>query len=103
MSCSGKTACLPPPPFTVADTDKSMAVLWLLLLSLGALFFSSNAQDTYSKLPETYRKGVNLALEKVNSHAGIQHHFRFYGSVTKSDIEVLYLYYMYMVWFSDIV
>uniref|UniRef100_A0A7N6BBF0 Retinoic acid receptor responder protein 2 n=1 Tax=Anabas testudineus TaxID=64144 RepID=A0A7N6BBF0_ANATE len=60
----------------------------LLLLSLGALFFSSNAQDAYNKLPETYRKGVDLALDKVNSHAGIQHHFLFFGSVTKSDTEI---------------
>lgn len=62
----------------------------LLLLSLGALFFLTNAQDAYNELPETYRKGVDLALEKINSYAGLQHHFLFFRSVTKSDIEVLY-------------
>ncbi len=74
----------------VADTGRKMAVLLLLLFSVGAVFFSSNAQEAYNKLPDTYRKGVDLALEKLNSHAGIQHHFLFFRSISKSDIEVLY-------------
>ncbi|KAK1884711.1 Retinoic acid receptor responder protein 2 [Dissostichus eleginoides] len=73
-----------------------MAVFLLLLVSSGALFFSSNAQGTYEKLPENYKKGVDLALEKLDSHAGIQHHFLFFRSITKSDIEpgfeVTYIY-----------
>ncbi|XP_078136448.1 uncharacterized protein LOC144536958 [Sander vitreus] len=73
-----------------------MAALLLLLFSVGALFFSSDAQEAYNNLPETYRKGVDLALEKLNSHAGIQHHFLFLRSITKSDIQpgfdVAYIY-----------
>ncbi|AWP17038.1 Hypothetical protein SMAX5B_017127 [Scophthalmus maximus] len=73
-----------------------MAALLLLLLSIGALFFSSNSQEAYNNLPETFRKGVDLALEKINSHAGIHHHFLFFRSIRKSDIEpgfdVRYIY-----------
>ncbi|KAK2886622.1 hypothetical protein Q8A73_020568 [Channa argus] len=65
-----------------------MAALELLLLSVGALFFSSNAQDAYNNLAEIYRKGVDVGLQKVNSHAGIQHHFLFYKSVTTSETEL---------------
>ncbi|KAL3040670.1 hypothetical protein OYC64_011638 [Pagothenia borchgrevinki] len=73
-----------------------MAAFLLLLVSSGVLFFSSNAQGAYEKLPENYKKGVDLALEKLVSHAGIQHHFLFFRSITKSDIEpgfeVTYVY-----------
>uniref|UniRef100_A0A8C2ZJK5 Retinoic acid receptor responder protein 2 n=1 Tax=Cyclopterus lumpus TaxID=8103 RepID=A0A8C2ZJK5_CYCLU len=73
-----------------------MAAMLLLLLGVGALFFSSNAHQAYDQLPETYRKGVDLALEKLHSHAGIQHHFLFLRSLEKSDIEpgfdVTYIY-----------
>ncbi|KAK2812890.1 hypothetical protein Q5P01_000937 [Channa striata] len=65
-----------------------MAALVLLLFSVGALFFSSNAADAYKKLPEIHRKGVDVALEKVNSHAGIQNHFLFYRSLTPSETEL---------------
>ncbi|KAF3703726.1 hypothetical protein EXN66_Car019414 [Channa argus] len=81
-----KTVC--PTPLTVTDTEKKMAALELLLLSVGALFFSSNAQDAYNNLAEIYRKGVDVGLQKVNSHAGIQHHFLFYKSVTTSETEL---------------
>ncbi|KAI3354862.1 hypothetical protein L3Q82_004657 [Scortum barcoo] len=78
-----------------------MAALLLLFFSAGALFFSSNAQETYSNLPETYRKGVDLALEKLSSHPGIQHHFLFFRSNTKSDIEpgfdVSYIYHHFFL------
>ncbi|XP_078018875.1 uncharacterized protein LOC144458917 [Epinephelus lanceolatus] len=73
-----------------------MAALFLLLFSAGALLVSSNAQEAYNQLPETYRKGVDLALEKLSAHAAIQHHFLFFRSVTKSEIEpgfdVSYIY-----------
>lgn len=65
-----------------------MAALTLLLLGVGALFLSAEAQEAYSNLPDPYKKGVDLALEKLNSHVGIQHHFLFFRSITKSDIEV---------------
>lgn len=66
----------------------------LLLISFGALFVSANAKDAYNKLPETYRKGVDLAVERLNSHSGIQHHFLFYRSIAQSDTEVLYMHVM---------
>ncbi|XP_078147550.1 uncharacterized protein LOC144543493 [Centroberyx gerrardi] len=73
-----------------------MAALLLLLLSAGALLFSANAQEAYNQLPDNYRKGVDLALEKLNSHVGIQHHFLFFRSLMKSDIQpgfdVTYIY-----------
>uniref|UniRef100_A0A3Q3IMZ6 Uncharacterized protein n=1 Tax=Monopterus albus TaxID=43700 RepID=A0A3Q3IMZ6_MONAL len=69
-----------------------MAALALLLLSIGALFFPSTAQEAYSTLPEAYKKGVDLALEKVNSHPAVQHHFLFFKSVTKSDIEFGFIF-----------
>ena len=65
------------------------ALLLLLLSSVGALLLVSDAQEAYDKLPQAYRAGVDLALEKLNSHAGIQHHFLYFRSITKSDIEVL--------------
>lgn len=74
----------------VADTKRKMAALLVLLFSVGALFFSSNAQQAYKNLPESYKKGVDLALEKLNSHDGLQHHFLFLRSIIKSDIEVMY-------------
>ncbi|KAK9527590.1 hypothetical protein VZT92_014138 [Zoarces viviparus] len=73
-----------------------MAALLLLLFSVGALFLSSNAQEAYDNLPETYRKGVDLALEKLKAHDGIHHHFLFLRSIIKSEIEpgfdVTYIY-----------
>ncbi|XP_076617158.1 uncharacterized protein LOC143339679 [Chaetodon auriga] len=74
-----------------------MAALWLLLFSAGALFSSSNAQENnYNKLSESFKRGVDLALEKLHSHAGIQHHFLFLRSVLLSDIQsgfdVKYIY-----------
>lgn len=67
---------------------RKMAVLLLLLFSVGALFLSSNAQEAYDNLPETYRKGVDLTLEKLKAHDRIHHHFLFLRSITKSEIEV---------------
>lgn len=78
--------------FIVTDTGRKMAASFLLLFIVGALFVSSNAQengDSYKQLPETFKKGVDLALENLHSHAAIQHHFLFFRSLTKSDIEVV--------------
>uniref|UniRef100_A0A672IUU7 Retinoic acid receptor responder protein 2 n=1 Tax=Salarias fasciatus TaxID=181472 RepID=A0A672IUU7_SALFA len=78
--------CSPLPPFTLTAPD-TMAASLLWLLGLGALLLPSEAQEAYDSLPETFRRGVDLALEKLDSHAGIQHHFVFSRSVTQSDIE----------------
>ncbi|XP_037549818.1 uncharacterized protein si:ch1073-406l10.2 [Nematolebias whitei] len=64
-----------------------MAAQLLWLLSVGALLLPSDAVTEYDKLPETYKKGVDLALEKVNSLPDIQLHFLFFESVKKSTFE----------------
>lgn len=61
----------------------------LLLGVLAALLCGSDAaESTYSRLSEALRSGVDLALEKLHSHAGIQHHFVFLRSVSQSDVQV---------------
>lgn len=68
-------AAAPPPP--------------LLLGLLAALLLGSDAAESnYDKLPESLRSGVDLALQKLHSHAGIQHHFVFLRSVSQSDVQV---------------
>uniref|UniRef100_A0A667ZYM5 Retinoic acid receptor responder protein 2 n=1 Tax=Myripristis murdjan TaxID=586833 RepID=A0A667ZYM5_9TELE len=73
-----------------------MAALLLLLLGAGVALVSANGQEAYNQLPDAYRKGVDLATENLNSHVGIRHHFLFFRSLVKSDIEpgfdVSYIY-----------
>lgn len=65
-----------------------MAAGLLLLVCAGAVLYSAGAQDPYSELPDRYKSGVDLALQQLNSHAGVHHHFRFLRSLDKSEIEV---------------
>lgn len=67
---------------------RNMAAGLLFLVCAGAVLYSAQAQDSYNGLPDYYKKGVDLALEQLNTHAGVHHHFRFLRSVEKSDIEV---------------
>ncbi|XP_059182608.1 uncharacterized protein LOC131961751 isoform X2 [Centropristis striata] len=73
-----------------------MAAGLLLLVCAGAVLYSAGAQDSYDGLPNYQKKGVDLALEQLNTHAGVHHHFRFLRSLEKSSIEsgyvVRYLY-----------
>ncbi|KAM9337267.1 uncharacterized protein ABDE67_018583 [Symphorus nematophorus] len=73
-----------------------MAAGLVLLVCAAAVLYSAEAQDPYNELADNYKKGVDLALEQLNSHAGVQHHFRFLRTLDKSDIEsgfgVMYLY-----------
>ncbi|CAJ1082558.1 uncharacterized protein LOC115570440 [Xyrichtys novacula] len=73
-----------------------MAAGLLLLVCAGAVLYSAEAQDPYNELGDLHKKGVDLALEQLNSHAMVQHHFRFLKSLGKSEIEsgfgVRYLY-----------
>ncbi|GAA6215136.1 uncharacterized protein zgc:195173 [Lates japonicus] len=73
-----------------------MAAGLLLLVCAGAVLYSAEAQEPYNELPDNFKMGVDLAFEQLNSHAGVQHHFRFLKSVEKSEIEsgfgVKYLY-----------
>ncbi|KAM4534099.1 uncharacterized protein PAE49_022413 [Odontesthes bonariensis] len=64
-----------------------MAAGLLFLVCAAAVLYSAEAQEPYNDLPGTYKKGVDLALEQLNSHAGVQHHFRFLRTVDKSEIE----------------
>lgn len=77
-----------PSALSVRLAGSEMAGL-LLLFTVGALFASSNAQENnYNKLSGSFKKGVDLALEKLHSHAGIRHHFAFFKSLLLSDIQV---------------
>ncbi|KAM8881200.1 uncharacterized protein ACB058_001440 [Synchiropus picturatus] len=58
----------------------------LVLLCVGALLGWARSQDPYSQLPDTYKLGVDLALENLHSLEGVQHHFRFLRTLKKSDI-----------------
>lgn len=87
--------------------QRKMAAGLLLLVCAGAVLYSAQAQDPYNQLPDNYKNGVDLALEQLNSHAGVHHHFRFLRSLEKSDIEVnlesefmIYLFF-YQFFFSN--
>ncbi|XP_051538992.1 uncharacterized protein zgc:195173 [Myxocyprinus asiaticus] len=74
-----------------------MAVILLIVLgSAGVFLGTSEAQKEFSELPVNYKKGVELALQNVNSHAGIKNHFLFFKSLGKSDLDggfgVSYIY-----------
>ncbi|KAM8823221.1 uncharacterized protein AB9W97_005252 isoform 1-T1 [Spinachia spinachia] len=72
-----------------------MSAGWLLLVC-AVVLCSARARDPYDELPDDYKKGVDLALEPLSTHAGVHHHFRFLRSLEKSDSEsgfgVKYLY-----------
>lgn len=61
--------------------------LLVVVLSAGVLG-SSEAQKDFRDLPESYRRGAELALQQVNSHKNVQNHFLFFKSLLKSDIDV---------------
>lgn len=65
-----------------------MAARLLLLLCVGSVLSWVGAEDAYAGLPESYRNGVDLALEQLNSHPGVHHHFRFLRSLERTDTEV---------------
>uniref|UniRef100_A0AAY4DUJ5 Retinoic acid receptor responder protein 2 n=1 Tax=Denticeps clupeoides TaxID=299321 RepID=A0AAY4DUJ5_9TELE len=63
-----------------------MALVFLvLLLGAGTLLSSTDADEAYSKLPETFKKGVDLAVQQVNSHANIKQPFNFFKSLDSSE------------------
>lgn len=67
---------------------RKMAAGLLLLVCAGAVLYSAEGQDPYDELPDNYRKGVDLAIDQLNSHAHVVHHFRFMKSLEKSEMEV---------------
>lgn len=68
--------------------ERMAARLLLLLLCVCSVLSWVGAEDAYARLSESYRNGVDLALEQLNSHAGVHHHFRFLRSLEKTEIEV---------------
>ncbi|XP_051970059.1 uncharacterized protein zgc:195173 [Xyrauchen texanus] len=74
-----------------------MAVILLIMLGSAGFFLgTSEAQNDFSELPVNFKKGVELALQQVNSHTGIKSHFLFFKSLDKSDLDggfgVSYIY-----------
>ena len=65
-----------------------MAFLPTVLLLAAGVLSCTEAQEAYSKLSDPYRKGVDLALQQLNNHSAIQHHFLFFKSTVMSDINV---------------
>ena len=65
-----------------------MAFLLTVLLLAAGVLSCTEAQEAYSKLSEPYKKGVDLALQQLNNHSAIQHHFLFFKSLYKSDVYV---------------
>ncbi|XP_055038903.2 uncharacterized protein [Misgurnus anguillicaudatus] len=69
-------------------------LMFALFLSAGVLLTSTQA--SFSELPETYKKGVELALKNIHDHESVQHHFLFLKSIQQSQIEagfdVTYVY-----------
>ncbi|KAJ0059706.1 hypothetical protein NL108_011195, partial [Boleophthalmus pectinirostris] len=68
----------------------------LPLLLFYALLCVAGAQDPYNELSAEYRSGVDLALERLSTHAAVAHHFRYLRTVDKAEIDsgfgVKYLY-----------
>ncbi|XP_051738657.1 uncharacterized protein zgc:195173 [Ctenopharyngodon idella] len=73
--------------------------LLLVLVSAGVFLDTSEAQEDLNKLSGNYRKGVELAVEQINSHQTIKIVFLFFKSLDKSDLDggfgVNYLYHRF--------
>uniref|UniRef100_A0A8C1YXF4 Retinoic acid receptor responder protein 2 n=1 Tax=Cyprinus carpio TaxID=7962 RepID=A0A8C1YXF4_CYPCA len=71
-------------------------LLFALLLAAGLSLSSAEAQSSVSKLPDSYKKGVELAEQNVNAHEGVMHHFLLFKTIQQSQIEagfdVVYIY-----------
>ena len=66
-----------------------MCVLLWVVLVVGVLLCPTQASDEYSRLDQNDRAGVDLVVEQLHAHVGVQTHFLFFRSVDKSDIEVM--------------
>ncbi|XP_051969684.1 uncharacterized protein si:ch1073-406l10.2 [Xyrauchen texanus] len=71
-------------------------LLYVVLFGAGVLLTSTEDQGSFSNLSDTYKKGVEQALQQVNAHEGIQQYFLFFKTITQSQIEagfgVTYIY-----------
>ncbi|PWS22526.1 hypothetical protein DKP78_17925, partial [Enterococcus faecium] len=61
-----------------------MAFIVTVLLLTAGIFSCTDAQEAYSKLTEPHKKGVDLALQQLNSHPKMKHHFLFFKSLQNS-------------------
>ncbi|KAK9953094.1 hypothetical protein ABG768_017117 [Culter alburnus] len=72
-----------------------MALLLLVVL-LTAGVSLNDAEDSFRKLPDIYKKGVELALHQINEHDDIQNHFLFFKAIHQAEIKagfgVTYIY-----------
>lgn len=64
-----------------------MALLLLVVL-LTAGVSLNDAEDSFRKLPDIYKKGVELALHQINEHDDIQNHFLFFKAIHQAEIKV---------------
>uniref|UniRef100_A0A8C2E6I9 Retinoic acid receptor responder protein 2 n=1 Tax=Cyprinus carpio TaxID=7962 RepID=A0A8C2E6I9_CYPCA len=72
-----------------------MAVLlWIVLLSAGVSL--SRAQESFNKLPDIYKRGVELTSYALKNHHSIKNHYLFFKSIHRAEIEagfdVKYIY-----------
>lgn len=79
-------AAAPPPPLLLLLLMKMMM---MMMISVGALLPSETQRNPYSQLSPSLKRGVDLALEKLHSHAAIQQHLVFFRSLSTSDIQVV--------------
>ncbi|KAG5268468.1 hypothetical protein AALO_G00212920 [Alosa alosa] len=70
------------------ESGGNMAYILTVLLLAAGVLGCTEAQQAYSKLPDLYRNGVDLALQQLNSHSAIKNHFLFFKSLDKSDIDI---------------
>ena len=66
-----------------------MSLLLCVGLAVAGLLCPAQASDEYRRLDQNNRAGVDLVVEQLHAHAGVQTHFLFFRSVEKSDIEVI--------------
>lgn len=64
-----------------------MPFIATVLLLTAAIFSCTEAQEAYSKLTESYKKGVDLALQQINNHPNMRHHFLFFKSLQQSNLD----------------
>ncbi|CAL8398862.1 unnamed protein product [Arctogadus glacialis] len=64
-----------------------MCVLLWVVLAIGVLLCPAQASDGYSRLDQSSRAGVDLVVQQLHAHVGVQAHFLFFRSVEKFDIE----------------
>ncbi|TWW70812.1 hypothetical protein D4764_17G0002950 [Takifugu flavidus] len=73
----------PPPPLLLL----LLMMMMMMMISVGALLPSETQTNPYSQLSPSLKGGVDLALEKLHSHAAIQQYLVFLRSLSTSDVQ----------------